>query len=273
MERGGSGWGVQPHRRVQQADPNRLEGVLLQCCWQWWQGGGYCLCGPQSDETQEPLWAPWVRLSCLTLYCVAPLTSSTPAGMVYMASWPISSNMLSLYATQLIMCSACGVCIVFPWLCWRCPAFRGGNPAGNTQLKRQCLCWSSCIAVCSGPPVAAGATFDCGSSSLPNTTCNATCNDGYRGAASAICQQNGAWGAVAGGCSLIGECFNCRCSRLEGVLLACYGRVMPAGHKAIEPTSVRVACGHAGVPDQGVPARPYHDRTVLHGAGAPRGPS
>lgn len=56
------------------------------------------------------------------------------------------------------------------------------------------------------PPAPANATFDCGASSLPNTTCNATCQAGYRGAASAICQEHGTWSVVDGGCCLVGKC-------------------------------------------------------------------
>jgi hypothetical protein len=44
-------------------------------------------------------------------------------------------------------------------------------------------------------------TFSCGSSSLPGTTCTATCSAGYKGSYSSVCGADGSWGSVTGDCT------------------------------------------------------------------------
>jgi len=65
-----------------------------------------------------------------------------------------------------------------------------------------------CHAVCEGNPMMtpSNATFDCGVTSNPGDVCNATCDQGFSGAPSSTCGDDGQWGAVNGTCepTLIG---------------------------------------------------------------------
>jgi len=55
--------------------------------------------------------------------------------------------------------------------------------------------------VCEGnPPSPNNATFDCGTTSSPGDVCNATCDQGFNGAPSSTCGDDGLWSAVNGTC-------------------------------------------------------------------------
>jgi hypothetical protein len=61
------------------------------------------------------------------------------------------------------------------------------------------------LAVCiATPPQPGNGSFDCPSPALPGSVCNATCDPGYAGAPSAICQSDGTYSVVTGACELIG---------------------------------------------------------------------
>jgi len=65
-------------------------------------------------------------------------------------------------------------------------------------------CALQCHAVCEGnPPSPNNATFDCGTTSSPGGVCNATCDQGFGGAPSSTCGDDGLWGAVNGTCEPI----------------------------------------------------------------------
>jgi len=96
-----------------------------------------------------------------------------------------------------------------------------------------------CPTVCPGsPPSLDHSSFSCGDSSLPGTTCNASCASGYRGSVSATCGDDGTWQAVSGVCTQICTCLGAHACHQH----ACHSTATVCGSADPQPAEPSQMC-------------------------------